>query len=767
MSLRSFTFLLFIISSFSITAFAQDRAIGQWRSHLPYNTSVSVAVDDVTVYVATKNSFYTYGLANEELTTYSKVSGMSDVGMSKIAHDKLTGTTILAYTNSNIDLFKDGNFSNIPDLKIKTVTGTKTINNIYTEDGLAYLSTDIGIVVLNLDKEEVKETYTFSANSETISINSFKSTTDHFYAATNKGLYRILKSNKSLQAFSEWEAIDTSRNFIGLSTIGSKVYVAKSDSVFSYENGSLTNVYTSVDTAISSLNDGVNSIWILENDNSTFTGTIYKMEADNSITDTIKTDEQVLELVDIDDAESSKWIAYGNTGLKKRTRKGAPFNTIQPEGPNDVSCMDISVINKEIAVAHGGYNDIYSPLYNAKGFSVYKDGEWEVYANYKYAPFGDSVFDVSKVLLAPNGDVYAGSQQSGLFILKQDGSYEYYKQNSFIDPSSTGATLYRVSGLAFDNDGVFWLTVYGGTPNELVARTQDGQWHQFSIPAPRPVPHAAVHLTVDDYNQKWFGAAGGGGCIVYDDNHTPADPTDDRYRQLLAGEGSGGLPENEVHCIEKDNDGSLWIGTSDGIGIISCPGDVIDGTCEAEKRIVQFDEFAGYLFQNEIVKTIAVDGGNRKWIGTNNGVWLVNQDGDEILERFTKDNSPLPSNIIQKIIIDPTTGDVYFGTEQGLVSYRGEATQGGEEHDELITYPNPVPSGYGGTIAIKGFAENADVRITDISGQLVYRTKALGGQAVWNGKDYTGARPQSGVYLIFGSNQDGSQTVKGKLVFME
>ena len=131
------------------------------------------------------------------------------------------------------------------------------------------------------------------------------------------------------------------------------------------------------------------------------------------------------------------------------------------------------------------------------------------------------------------------------------------------------------------------------------------------------------------------------------------------------------------------------------------------------------------------------------------------------------ENSPLPSNNIQKIAIDPVTGDVYIGTALGLVSYRGTATDGGESNQDVITFPNPVPSGYSGTIAIKGLSENADIRITDISGQLVYRTKALGGQAIWNGLDYTGRRPQSGVYLIFATNKDGTQTHAGKMVFME
>src|SRR5690606_15641208 len=180
---------------------------------------------------------------------------------------------------------------------------------------------------------------------------------------------------------------------------------------------------------------------------------------------------------------------------------------------------------------------------------------------------------------------------------------------------------------------------------------------------------------------------------------------------------------------------------------------------------VQFDQFAGYLFQNEIVRAIAVDGANRKWIGTNNGVWLISPEGDNIIERFTEENSPLPSDRIQTIEIDQVTGDVYIGTERGLVSYRSTSTEGGSKNDDIVTYPNPVPSGYSGTIAIKGFVENADVRITDINGQLVYRTKALGGQAIWNGLDYTGSKPRSGVYLIFATNKDGSETAVGKMVF--
>jgi ligand-binding sensor domain-containing protein len=271
---------------------------------------------------------------------------------------------------------------------------------------------------------------------------------------------------------------------------------------------------------------------------------------------------------------------------------------------------------------------------------------------------------------------------------------------------------------------------------------------------------------IDDYNQKWY-LVPGLGVTVYNDNSTPSNTADDMYYIYGTGVGHGNLPGPTPYCLTKDKNGSIWVGTNNGIGIINCPEQATQGTCDAELRIVQYDQYAGYLFQNENVYSIAVDGANRKWVGTANGVWLLSSDASKILLRFTVDNSPLPSNVIQKISIDPVTGDVYIGTDQGLVSYKSTATEGITANQNVTVYPNPVTSGYKGTIAINGLVNNADVRITDMSGQLVYRTTALGGQAIWNGTDYTGHRPQSGVYLVFITNKDGSQSYVAKMVFME
>ena len=270
---------------------------------------------------------------------------------------------------------------------------------------------------------------------------------------------------------------------------------------------------------------------------------------------------------------------------------------------------------------------------------------------------------------------------------------------------------------------------------------------------------------IDDYNQKWYFAPRGGGVIVYNDNNTIENANDDAYVQLLSGKGAGNLPSNQVNCLAKDQSGAIWIGTDNGIGIVNCPRNVIARTCEAEIRIVQYDLFASYLFSGQNITAIAVDGANRKWVGSNNGVWLISEDATKIIQRFTVANSPLPSNNINTISIDNKTGDVYFGTEFGLVSFKSTATEGTEKYNDVLVYPNPISSAsFSGTIAIKGLLENADVRFTDINGQLVYKTKALGGQATWNGIDYTGHKPAPGVYLIFAADKLGQDVMVSKLI---
>ena len=749
-----FLFLLLIISSTKLSA--QDRPIGYWRAHMPYTEVKGVVTDGVRFYVATKESFFTYNAATNEISKYSKVEGMADVEMSAIAYDATTDIVVLGYKNTNIDLFIDETFYNIPDIKIKTINGIKEIYQIYTEGGMAYISTSFGVVVLDLMKKETKETYTFTSNNQTIPIKSFASDASHFYAATPIGLYRASKNSPNLQAFSSWQMVDTNTGFINVFNANNSLFAATINSVYEWKNNSLSFFYESP-YQITRLSAAQSGLFINEYIPSAFSGKIKKVDFTGNVLDSFATKGKPTGVVRLSSGDDLYVVDEFN-GLTKYTNNTAQ-NEIKPQGPTNYGCFDMDVINNSLWLAHGGYDREFRYIFNQGGVSKFENEQWQ-----NFTPSNNPVManttDYVRVIRDPDEDaVYFGSFSYGLFryangIVENLTSSSPQFENADGDPGS-----YRISGLAYDAEGNLWMT-QSSAPHELLVKTKDGQYYNFLGAGSRL---RAASVIVDDHNQKWY-ITPGTGVAIYNDNGTISDLTDDAAGRIDV---SKNLPSNNTYSIAKDKDGAIWIGTSDGIGIVNCPSEAIQGDCNVEKRIVQYDNFAGFLFQGETVLTIAVDGANRKWIGTTNGVWLISPNADKIINRFTVDNSPLPSNSIQKIAIDPVTGDVYIGTDLGLVSYRSTATEGTEAVTNVVTYPNPVPSAFDGTIAIKGLPANSDVRITDITGQLIYRTRALGGQAVWSGKDYTGRRPQSGVYLIFASNNDGSQTYQGKMVFME
>ncbi|XZF13232.1 type IX secretion system anionic LPS delivery protein PorZ [Chitinophagaceae bacterium MMS25-I14] len=743
----------------TVSATAQEKPIGYWRSHLAYNTAKSIATDGSTIFTATDLSFFTYDVIGKEITPYSKLDGMADIQMSYIGHDALTGTTILAYSNSNIDLFRNNRFYGIPYLKLENVNGSKTINHIYTENGLAYLSTGIGVVVLNLAKDsgEVKETYAFSQNSQTIPTFGFGAAGGYFYAATGAGLYRSPKTNPNLQIQATWQKIGGTQAFSGLATMNGKVFVTGADSLFAVNNDTLTFLYKSGGKT-NHIDSGSNKIYISQND-----GKIKMMDTGYHFTDSMQVGmpRQVLELSD-----GSVWIADDFGGLSQRNQ-GSDVTHYIPSGPGAAATYGIYANNKEVWVAHGSYNDLFQYSGSLQGMSSFIDETWKSYNAYNFGPL-NNVHDLVTITKNPvDGSIWAGSLQNGLFILKTDGTSQLLNQGGPLESKANEPTVVPVSKIVPDQYGNMWITQLGAQ-DELAVQTTDGSWHHFTTPFAREYPHGALGLVIDNSNQKWFfspSVNSASTVLVYNDNYTIDDPSDDTYT-ILSGSASG-LAGSRVYSIACDKNGSVWVGTDDGISIFSCADQVISGGCKGELRVVQYDVAAGLLFQTQQVKCIAVDGANRKWVGTTNGLWLLSPEADKQIYKFNTDNSPLPSNSINTISIDGVTGDVYVGTDLGMVSYRSTATDGGTTNENVLTFPNPVPHGYTGTIAVRGLVENADVRFTDISGQLVYRTKALGGQAVWNGLDYTGRRPQSGVYLIFITNKDGSQTHVGKMVFME
>jgi len=757
--------IIFVVSLYLLTTctvVAQTSPIGYWRSYLPYNSAKGVATNGNLLYTIANQGFYIFNSLTGQAEAYSKVEGMSDIGMQCIGYDATTGKVILVYENGNIDLFKDNTFYNLPELKIKTIAGDKTVYNVYTHNGYAYLSTSLGVIVVDMDNVSIKETYEFNIDNRTIPVKGIVARGDSLYAIAGKGIYRANINSNELQNFQIWRAIDTSYNFTGISLLADDVYVYTANALFRISDTGLVSVLNN-GRSILKVDAGEADLFVSEYDDSAFISWLDVLDVKGNISDSIKmvgnNPRQVVKTID-----KNLWIADATGGLMRFNDK-RELGFFTPPGPLNSNSFDIYANDGDLWVAHGGFTEKYISLNNTVGVCNYNNDKWRYYTRNIFTPF-DTLSDFSTLTRdVTNGTMYMGSYRYGVYELKADGTGMLYNRNVIYDPSaSMGSGNTQILGLALDSKRNLWSsTIYSF--HQLYVKTVENEWYKFKVPnALQGGP-----LVIDDNDQIWMVSSDGGGLSVYNTNGTIADRSDDATYHLSTGKGFGNLPSNGVNCLAKDKNNNIWVGTSNGIGIVNncTPPFTQQAPCDADIPVVQYDQYAGFLFAGNNVRTIAVDGANRKWVGTDDGVWLLSPDAGSIVNRFTVDNSPLPSNRIQKISIDGVTGEVYIGTEQGLMSYRSTATEGGTKNENVLVFPNPVPSGYTGTIAIKGLVANADVRITDINGQLVYRTRALGGQAVWNGMDYTGHRPQSGVYLIFASDMQGEETHTGKVVFLK
>jgi ligand-binding sensor domain-containing protein len=261
-------------------------------------------------------------------------------------------------------------------------------------------------------------------------------------------------------------------------------------------------------------------------------------------------------------------------------------------------------------------------------------------------------------------------------------------------------------------------------------------------------------MVVDSSGFKWTVVKGSpSGMLVYDEGKNIDDLSDDRLTFLDNSTFPKELQNAGVNCLAVDLDGRIWVGTSSGVATFDCGNDPFRNTCQGRLIVSSLGGIGEYLLKDKNINAIAIDGANRKWFGTSTGIFVQSSDGRTEVAKFNTDNSPLLSNNITAIGIRQSTGEVFIGTDKGLMSYRTDAITGGTfNRDTVFAYPNPVRPDYTGPIAIKGLARDAQVKITDVNGSIVYETLALGGQAIWNGQDLSGRRVATGVYLVMIAN---------------
>ncbi|MCS6832334.1 MAG: hypothetical protein NZ521_02065, partial [Flammeovirgaceae bacterium] len=687
---------------------AQDIPIGHWRNHAAYHSLRNVTLNEEEIFCASQQGLFSYHLIDKTITVYSKATGdLSDVVIGAIAFHTPSQTLIIGYDNGNIDLWKENEITNIQTL-LNANLPNKSIEYIFLHGNIAYLTGGFGLAELNILQKRIVASYThIGANGTPVKAFACTIYRDSLFVATQQGLLATsLLPTVNRQDFNKWRSIlSVSNNLQHVAVLNDAIYFTiEKDGLYRYRQGSIQKMSLASGQSYKGLFTQNNQLhFFTEN-------TFYLLEANGSITkileNFLKAPRQAIlknNLIVVADQKRGLVVQQGNNPPASIFPNGIYTNTFERLYAENQKVIGIS-----------------------SAMSIWENGFWKNFTaeeNFIQTTVLPSNSLLKGVAFEGESKGYLATYGDGIFEWNISNN-EYKKLNEGLVPNSEGKIL--LTDVSFSTIDKRAMVLQWGENGGVFARNAQ-RWQKLELST--PLAAYLTSITEDDIGQKWaiVDEKMGGGILVFKNNGT--------FRWLTVGQGKGNLTSQQVHTIAKDLKGSIWIGTARGISVFYNPADVLSNrpSDAVEPRFQN-----RRLLQNETVTAIAVDGGNRKWIGTQNGAWLFSPEGSRLIHHFTEKNSPLPSNHILSIAIEGRSGEVFFATQTGVVSFRSDATEASNTFAQVKVFPNPVRPDFSGTIAIEGLLRDAVVKITDINGRLIWQTTSKGGTATWNGRDQDG-----------------------------
>ena len=760
-------FFTLIIASwlFSTNLFAQDGvSIGNWRTHLPYQKVIAVEPVGNKIYAATEYELFYYD------TQDNSINGLSDIGISTMRYNTSQRKLFVAYTNANVDLIdSDGNIKNMSEIKDKNIVGNKRINNVFCNGDLAYVACGFGIVVFDLKKEEVKDTYYIGNQGDAVNVTDIAFFQGRIYASTDDGVYYAAQDAPNLANYSAWH-FDSSLIHPHLAYTEMEVFYGKL--YLNYDGG-----YNS-DTLF--VNDGnhwgyfdkqdVNQKYELRayNDRFILTNRYGISVRDANLNESLAIHSpggSIEPLSAALDNSGNFWIGDTRRGLIKTT-DGWNNTDVKPNGPASKNVFELQACGDQVWIATGGHAANWGKRYMHEGVARF-DGLWTILNNTTLPDFNDYT-DFVCTATNPNDPsvTYVGTWGSGILKFKDNELVEVYNaDNSTLDYWVQDHSLINISGLAFDSRGNLWVA-NTGVPNLLSMMEPNGTWHSYNLGGTLSAIDIGT-LLIDHNNYKWI-TRRNGEVIVFNDNGTFDNAADDQVVNLNTAAGSGHLA-GSVNCLAVDYNGAVWAGTDKGPCLFDdtkkiFSGNNYDATQVRVPRNDGTDQY-DYLFDgSNVLSMAAMEGINQIWFGLESGVYLMSFDGKpKEIHYFNTNNSPLLDNAVSTMAIDKS-GEVFFGTSSGVISYRGEYATPEPIVSDVVAYPNPVRMGYHGYVGIKGLVSNSLVRITTVDGTFVTQLISEGGQAVWDCTNINGEKVEPGIYFIFVSTKQGTNKFATKIL---
>ncbi len=773
---------------------------GEWRDYFSYSSCNFVNTNGNKIIAANTLGIFFFIKDNNSYLRLNKTNGLNSIDICSLLSLE-NGNVIIGYENGNIDIIEENEVISIPDLKNKGMSGSKRINHFFEYQNKVYCSMQFGIMVVDPYKYEIADTYYIGPNGTDLKINQITVFDGYIYAATEKGILRAPADSPALGASGTWEeTTGTTGNYSSIIKFNDYLIAAKGEinhpnNIYFFQNETWTSLQiTNKFRGFAANNESLciislKAIELLNSDLEVFnTINKYLFEKEGEVIPSIAS-------ATIDKSSVNLVIADNKFGVVEISEN--PSNKyFYPDGPASNSVFDIAVSTEGVYTTAGGIDASWNNLTIPAEFSYYDGITWTKFLRNDTIKEQKDWRDLLKIAIDPSepNHAFICSWGTGVFETVSGELVNHFNQyNSGLQNVEFATKDYyvRVGGIAIDKNKNVWMN-NGEVNNGLVFKPykkdlQKEDWIQYTYKALHNL-HSMGQILITKDNFFWMiiPRTGMAGLFVFDINNSVEDQSDDWYRcalppsvdfdprnagQLKIWDENGEEITNRLYSLAEDKNGYIWVGTEKGVLVYYRPYAIFNDEKPVASRIKiprnDGSSLADYLLEKETVTSIAVDGGNRKWLGTaNSGVFLVSEDGTETIHSFNVDNSPLISNSINSIAIHPKTGEVFIGTAKGIISYKGLATEGANSYGKIYAYPNPVRENYLGDIIITGLMGKSTLKIVDISGKLVYETTSVGGQAIWNAKNLHGEKVKTGVYVVFVSNEDGSKKATTKILIV-
>jgi hypothetical protein len=734
--------------------------VGSWTDRLSYNTTVSLASGNSEIYASTGASILVYNKEFSELRKLSKVNGLSETGISSIAWSPESNCLIIAFKSTNLDLLFRDNIYTIPDIKNKYIPLKKRINKIRTSGKYAYLAAGFGIVVVDLARKEIRDTWHPGPGQELCEVFDIAFSDDKIYAATEAGLWVADITNQGLSWSGNWT------QYTGLPDPGSlcNIVLFAGSVIYCNVPGNTGDVLYSVHgpgevfsafpgehlTSIENSPDGFTvsspgSVYSYGNN-----GTLLRKIDSFGLNDTYISQSII--------SGNDLWIADRNNGLV-RGKDLKDFSLLTLPGPGTNKVSSITAGDGTLMICAGGTDNSWKGLERKFQVSLFSNN---TFTNL----LSPEASDAMRICTDSQNSAhfYVSSWGDGIFEYNGTNLIKHYDEsNSPLEAGPSPGDGIRICGLAMDSGRNLWVAESGKEGRVKILKP-DGNWIVNLFTTGVPLLGDIISASS---GQKWILLPESSGVLVIDDNGTPGIFTDDISKRLFIRDEDGTRIERAL-SVAEDNDGNIWIGTDQGPVIYRTNTSVFSEDVRGYRIKVPRNDGSGladYMLGTETITSVSVDGANRKWLGTkSSGVYLLSSDGSEMIRNYTEKNSALLSDSIASLALDNLTGEIWIGTSKGTVSVRELAIKGSENYSRVYAFPNPVREDYMGKLTITGLIKDTSVKITDISGNLVFETRSEGGQAEWDLATYSGNRVKTGVYLIFCASPDGSSSCMTKVL---